>query len=234
MPKVLITQESRSDPQQDPPVTIVSEPHPSLRFAAFTTYFSKPLGELDTPPWLTGLLRADAEAPFARADEVRAAIRDMLRHGGYKPTGRGKPASEYLVRAASEQSLGTINLAVDACNAVSLHSAFPISVIDLDQAAPPFRIGVAAKGERYIFNRSGQEIDLAGLVCLFDSNGACGNAIKDAQRTKTTPDTRRTLSIIWGCTVFEQRLQETETWYRGLLERAGAMSLGVAQEPQAT
>ncbi len=29
-------------------------------------------------------------------------MRKLLRHGGYKPTGRGKPASEYLVRAAGE------------------------------------------------------------------------------------------------------------------------------------
>jgi hypothetical protein len=46
---------------------------------------------------------------------VRAAVRDMLRPGGCKPTGRGKPASEYLVRAASEGQLAPINLAVDAC-----------------------------------------------------------------------------------------------------------------------
>ncbi|PWT81249.1 MAG: hypothetical protein C5B57_10865 [Blastocatellia bacterium] len=199
-----------------------SEPHPSLRFAAFTTCFPEPLGNLPTPPWLAELLRADADAPFTRADNVRVAVRNMLRHSGYKPTGRGKPASEYLVRTASEQALGSINLAVDACNAVSLHSAFPISVIDLDRAAPPFLVAVAGGGERYVFNRSGQEIDLAGLICLFDAQGACGNAIKDAQRTKTCAETRRTLSVIWGCVEFEQRLQETELWYRALLERAGA------------
>jgi DNA/RNA-binding domain of Phe-tRNA-synthetase-like protein len=212
-------------------VTISSDPHPSLRFAAFTTSFPGPLGDLTTPPWLADLLRMDAEAPFTRVDDLRAAVRNMLRHGGYKPTGRGKPASEYLVRAASEHALGSINLAVDACNAVSLHSSFPISVIDLDRATPPFRVGIAGEGERYVFNRSRQEIDLAGLVCLFDSHGACGNAIKDAQRTKTAADTRRTLSVIWGCGEFEQRLRETELWYCGLLERAGATFEGIRREP---
>ena len=44
----------------------------------------------------------------------------MMRHGGYKPTGRGKPASEYLVKAAGNGKLGAINLAVDSCNVVSL------------------------------------------------------------------------------------------------------------------
>jgi DNA/RNA-binding domain of Phe-tRNA-synthetase-like protein len=97
---------------------------------------------------------------------VRVAVRDLLRHGGYSPTGRGKPASEYLVRAASEGALRSINLAVDACNAVSLHSGFPISVVDLARAREPFRIGIAPPGASYVFNASGQTIDLAGLLCL--------------------------------------------------------------------
>ena len=46
----------------------------------------------------SALLALDAEAPVTRSEELRAAVRDMLRQGGYKPTGRGKPASEYLVR----------------------------------------------------------------------------------------------------------------------------------------
>jgi hypothetical protein len=28
--------------------------------------------------------------------------------------------------------------------------------------------------------------------------------------------------VIWGCTGFEERLRETERWYRALLEEAGA------------
>jgi DNA/RNA-binding domain of Phe-tRNA-synthetase-like protein len=148
----------------------------------------------------------------------------MLRAGGYKPTGRGKPASEYLVRAATEGALGPINAAVDACNAVSLHSGFPISVVDLDRARGPFRIATAPAGASYVFNASGQEIDLAGLLCLFDSEGPCANAVRDAQRTKTTADTRRTLSVIWGCAGFEERLAETERWYRALLAQSGAMT----------
>src|SRR5690606_18908924 len=150
------------------------------------------------------------------------AVRDMLRYAGYKPTGRGKPASEYLVRAASEGTLGAINLAVDVCNAGSLNSGFPISVVDLGRSRGPFCIRVATKGESYVFNASGQEIDLAGLPCLYDADGPCANAVRDSQRTKTTPATRDTLSVIWGCAGFEERLRETERWYQELLEEAGA------------
>lgn len=205
-----------------PDLSLQLDDHPLLRVAAFSTRFPAPLGELETPPEVTGALALDAAAPVARDESVRAAVRDLLRHGGYKPTGRGKPASEYLVRAASEGALGAINLAVDACNAVSLHSGFPISVVDLDRARSPFRIGVAPAGASYVFNASGQEIDLGGLLCLFDADGPCANAVRDAQRTKTRAETTRTLSVVWGCAGFEGRLAEAERWYRGLLERSGA------------
>ncbi len=198
------------------------EHHPFLRVAAFTTAFDAPLGAVSTPPSIIAALRLDAAAPLERNEETRAAVRDMLRHGGYKPTGRGKPASEYLVRVASAGALGSINAAVDACNAVSLHSGFPISLVDLDRARAPFRIGVAPEGASFVFNVSGQEIDLAGLVCLYDADGPCANAVRDSQRTKTNADTRSTLSVIWGRRGFEERLAKTEGWYRELLAQVGA------------
>jgi DNA/RNA-binding domain of Phe-tRNA-synthetase-like protein len=201
-----------------------------LRVASFTTTFPRPLGEIPSPAWLVGLLRLDAAAPLARGEDVRAAVRDMLRQGGYKPTGRGKPASEYLVRAAGEGQLSSINVAVDACNAVSLHSSLPISVVDLDRAQAPLRIAVAPAGARYVFNAAGQEIDLEGLVCLCDALGPCGNAVKDAQRTKTTAETRRTLSVVWGSSGHEARLARAAEWYRELLARAGAQTEAVGLE----
>ena len=161
---------------------------------------------------------------------MRKRVRDLLRHGGYRPTGRGKPASEYLIRAAGEGALGSINLAVDACNAASLASHLPISVVDLDRAVPPLRVGLAAEGERYVFNTAGQEIDLKGLLCLFDAEGPCANAVKDSQRTKTGPDTRATLSLVWGCDGLEERLAACLGHYRGLLEDAGATTEDVECE----
>jgi DNA/RNA-binding domain of Phe-tRNA-synthetase-like protein len=202
-------------------------PHPSLRVAAFVTRFSEPLRDRPSPSAILELLRLDAAAPLQRDESVRAAVRDMLRVGGYKPTGRGKPASEYLVRAATEGTLGSINLAVDICNGVSLHSGFPISIVDLDRAREPFRIDVAPEGTSYVFNASGQEIDVAGLVCLLDADGPCANAVRDSQRTKTRAETRSTLSVIWGCTPFETRLAETERWYRRLSGDVGASTEGV-------
>jgi len=211
---------------------ITIEKHPLLRVRVFATDFPTELGELPTPEWLTTLLRTEAESPFAPDEAVRTSVRDLLRYGGYKPTGRGKPASEYLVRAATEGALGSINPAVDACNAVSLHSGFPISVVDLSRANEPFRIGIAPAGASYVFNATGQEIDLSGLLCLFDAAGPCANAVKDSQRTKTHAATRRTLSVIWGVAGFEARLSAAEEWYRELLQRAGAATSMYPSEVQ--
>lgn len=203
-------------------ISIEAIPHPRLRYGAFVSTFPSPLGEIPSPDWLAELLDAGADAPLERDEEVRTAVRDMLRQSGYKPTGRGKPASEYLVRASAEGSLAPINLAVDACNVVSLHSGLPISVVDLDRTQAPFRIALGTAGEAYVFNASGQEIALAGLLGLYDGAGACANAVKDSQRTKTSPATRRTLTIVWGCVGHEERLAHALDWYRALLERAGA------------
>jgi DNA/RNA-binding domain of Phe-tRNA-synthetase-like protein len=207
------------------------DPHPLLRVAAFTTSFVAPLVATATPAAVADALRLDAPAPMQRDETLRAAIRDLLRAGGYKPTGRGKPASEYLVRAATEGTLGAINAAVDACNAVSLHSGLPISVVDLDRASAPFRIGLAPEGSSYVFNASGQEIDLGGLLCVFDALGPCANAVRDSHRTKTRDETRATLSVVWGCAGFERRLEDAERWYRELLEASGASTERVMTAP---
>jgi DNA/RNA-binding domain of Phe-tRNA-synthetase-like protein len=204
--------------------TITAADHALLRASAFTTTLPDPLGTIRTPASVIALLAPGAHASMSRSEDVRAAVRDLLRLGGYKPTGRGKPASEYLVRASEEHALQSINVVVDVCNAVSLHSGLPISVVDTDLAAPPFRIAVADAGTSYVFNAGGQEIDVSGLLCLFDAAGPCANAVKDSQRTKTTAETRRTLSVIWGAKEHEDRLAQATEWYRAMLHDVGAMT----------
>ena len=198
------------------------DPHPLLDLRAFVTVFPGPLAEMPSPVELLALLKVDAAAPLHGDDAVREAARQLLRHGGFKPTGRSKPASEYLLKAVRDGMLSSINLAVDVCNVVSLHSGLPITVVDLDRTRLPLRVGIAPAGSSYVFNASGQSIDLGGLLCLFDADGPCGNAVKDAQRTKTGPDTRCTLSLIWGTVALPECAARTDTWYRELLTHHGA------------
>jgi len=211
---------------------MIIDSHPLLDLRAFTTTFPRALGERPTPPDILALLSVQAEAPFKSDDAVREAVREavraLLRHGGFKPAGRSKPASEYLLRAVGDAALTSINAAVDVCNIVSLHSGLPVSVVDLAKAKSPFRAAVAPAGLSYVFNASGQAIDLAGLLCLFDAEGPCGNAVKDAQRTKTDANTTQTLTVIWGTTALPDRAARAEAWYRQLLHEIGATTQDVA------
>lgn len=203
--------------------TLVIEPHPRLALGVLEIDYPGPIGALASPAWLVALLASGApEAPFSSDEAIRGAVRDVLRHGGYKPTGRGKPASEYLARAASEGTLGSINAAVDLGNAVSLHSGLPISVVDLARVTPPLTVADGASGASYVFNAAGHVIDVEGLLCLHDAAGPCANAVKDAMRTKTTADTTRTLVLVWGAASHRGRLAAALDWYRDLASRLGA------------
>ncbi|MFM7151733.1 MAG: phenylalanine--tRNA ligase beta subunit-related protein [Gemmataceae bacterium] len=210
---------------------ITVAPHPLLDLGCFITVFPRPLGESPTPETLlNGLsLAANMDLPRAESESLlREKIRDLLRSGGFKPTGRSKPASEYLLRASSEASLSSINLAVDACNVVSLHTGLPISVIDLDRSGGCLRIALAQPGDSYVFNPSGQVMELAGLLCLWDQDGPIANAVKDSQRTKTSPGTTRTLSVVWGTQAIPGRTADVVTRYRQILEDCGARTEDVA------
>lgn len=207
-------------------------PHPLLERAAFVTDFPKPLGELASPPELLALHRESEPGsatslplqPCLDEDQrevLRQDVRDVLRHGGHKPTGRGKPSSEYLQRARRERKIPSINLAVDICNSVSVHCGLPISVIDLDRSAPPFSVRVAGE-ESFVFNASGQEIGLRGLLCLYDAQGPIANGVKDSHGTKTSPATTRTLTIVWGPVAHASHVAKAVEWYRSLLSEYAA------------
>jgi DNA/RNA-binding domain of Phe-tRNA-synthetase-like protein len=150
------------------------------------------------------LLRHRAEQASFPPPELKDGIRALLRSGGYKPSGRGKPASEYLAAAARKGSFPRISNAVDAANRYSLLTGLPISLLDLDAAlegTTGLVIRHGAPHERYVFNASGQEIDVAGLLCVArEDGGAVGNAVKDSLATRTSEDTRNLLGVIW-CSV---------------------------------
>jgi len=205
-------------------------PHPLLDTIVFHTMWPKPLDDLATLGDIAHWFSKDAAPPFERPDTVKPTVRDLLRHGGFKPSGRSKPASEYLVSAVAKEKMGSINPAVDCCNVASLYSGLPISVVDLHKGTGPWRLGVAEVGSRYVFNPSGQEIDIGGLISLFDARGPCGGPVKDSQRTKTHPGTTETISVIWGTQGLEGRTALTADWYASLMRSIG----GVVDEIKTT
>ncbi len=195
-------------------VTIV--PHPLLDAVCFVARSKVLASELACSPALEAALTFDP-AVVLPSDDVRGAIRTLLRHGGYKPSGRGKPASEYLAGAYIESRFPRINALVDVCNAVSLHSGLPISLLDYDLLQSDLTITVLPEGTSYIFNPSGQTIDASGLLALSDNAGPAGTPVKDSQRTKTHAGTTATLTVIWGSTALPGRAAAAAERYRELL-----------------
>lgn len=192
--------------------------HPLLELDAFEVRFRAPLGEAAAGLTLPELLERPApELHQVPEAEVKTAVRDLLRHGGFKPSGRSKPASEYLQRAIPEGRLGSINPVVDVCNAASFRFALPISVVDLDLCQGALRVGIAEEGARYVFNTGGQVIDVGGLLGLRDAVGWCANAVKDSQRTKTSDRTTRVGVLVWGTHVLEGRAGLCGRWFREAL-----------------
>jgi DNA/RNA-binding domain of Phe-tRNA-synthetase-like protein len=184
-------------------LTLAVGPHPLAQIGAFSTVFEHPLGEVSAPDVLLAQLAPSgptAHRPFdaSISDEDRTQVRNLLRHGGFKPAGRSKPASEYLQAAYADGRFPRINAAVDACNIASLFSGLPISLIDLDKVVGALSVAICPMGTTYVFNPSGQVIDAGGLLAVFDAEGPTGTPVKDAQRTKTHDQTTRTLAVIWG------------------------------------
>lgn len=200
-----------------PRVELTIHDHPLLEVGAFVTRFARPLSELAASPAIATLIEPTPDARMVSSDTVRAEVRQLLRHGGFRPSGRSKPASEYLHAAHAEARFPRINAAVDACNVVSLWSGLPISLVDVDKLTGALSIGVLPPGTSYVFNPSGQVIDAGGLLCLTDGEGPSATPVKDAQRTKTYDGTRTTLSIVWGTRSLPGRTKKATDWYRELV-----------------
>jgi len=144
-------------------------------------------------------IEAAAREPL-EPDQVKA-IRGLLKYGRYRATGRGKPAHEFLYRAAGEGSFPRVFPAVDTLNAISLRYGLPMSLIDLDLAATTrFSARRGREGESYVFNAAGQSIGLQDLLLLATEpeDEPCANPVKDSMRTKLRPESRRILAVSYA------------------------------------
>ncbi len=157
--------------------------------------------------------------------ELKEAVRAMLRTKEYKPTGRGKPASEYLAQAAREGRFPCINAVVDIINYLSLRSGLPISLLDADVVGAQVEIRRGLPHEKYVFNAAGQEIDLHGLVCVCGNQDGCnlpyGNPVKDSMQGKVTGQTKNVLGVVYcpASGAAHAGLRNLLTEFSGLLSR---------------
>ncbi len=133
-------------------------------------------------------------------DERRRAIRDLLRNGRFRPSGRSKPAQEYLMKVWSAQgTLDLINNAVDANNIFSLRHGLPVSAFDGGKIrGDRLTVRLGREGERYVFNAAGQELDCRDLVLVADERGPIGSPVKDSQATKLFEGATSVIYVVYG------------------------------------
>jgi DNA/RNA-binding domain of Phe-tRNA-synthetase-like protein len=187
------------------------------------------------PPFLDEIVeRARAGGAEFVSAARKAAVRAMLRHGSYKPAGRSKPSSEYLLAAALAGEFPTVNGPVDVNNGISMECGFPASIFDADLSGLDLFLRRGRQGESYEFNRSRQTIALEDLLCVCRKvNGEwmpCGNPVKDCVATKVTASTTRIVAVIFAPSdESEIVLSAAAERYAGLLSsECGARQAGSA------
>lgn len=134
-------------------------------------------------------------------DHLQKGIRSLLKYFGFHPSGRNRPASEYLVKdLLARGCFHAINNVVDINNHLSLVSHLPISIVDLDLSGERLCLRLGNENEEYVFNREGQILSLKNLIVLARAEGdrrAIASPIKDSHSTKISESTKRAFGVIY-------------------------------------
>jgi DNA/RNA-binding domain of Phe-tRNA-synthetase-like protein len=135
-------------------------------------------------------------------EDRRRAVRQLLKLGGFSPSGRNRPAHELLVRDLRERGgFNHINNVVDVNNVVSLESLLPISIFDVDKLAGPLTVRIGEPEEGYVFNQSGQWLDVKRCIvcCRGQTPGEpVGSPVKDSMATKIFEGAASFLGVIYA------------------------------------
>ncbi len=141
---------------------------------------------------------ADYELP----EDRRRAVRQLLKIGGFSPSGRNRPAHELLVRDLRERGeFNHINNVVDVNNVISLQSLLPISIFDVARLDGPLTVRIGEPDEGYVFNQSGQWLDVKRCIicCRGPAPGEpVGSPVKDSMATKIFEGAGDYLGIIYA------------------------------------
>ncbi len=225
--KNLMNYSIRIDPSLDPSPTTLA------------LIWGEGLPSCESAPELPAWAREAAERARAAGETfwpagLKERVRAMLRHGKYRPAGRGKPASEFLLQAALAGEFPNLPPPVLANNVVSLESGYPGSLFDAARSGPELLLRRGRAGESYVFNASGQAIDLTDLLLVCRRAGdawvPCGNPVKDSQETKVHPGTRDVLAVLFvPAGESRERLDRHAARFAELLSsRCGATRAGYA------
>ncbi|MBU1109152.1 MAG: hypothetical protein KKB51_20915 [Candidatus Riflebacteria bacterium] len=158
-------------------------------------------------------------------DQMQKGIRSLLKTFGFHPSGRSRPASEFLFKDLQNRGgFNFINNVVDINNHLSLTSHLPISTFDLEKSGYDLCLRIGLDDETYIFNREGQELSLKKLLVVarhgMDS-AAIGSPVKDSQGTKVFEESKNIAVVIYtsGNVTTEDDMQRLLDRYVRLLKK---------------
>jgi DNA/RNA-binding domain of Phe-tRNA-synthetase-like protein len=145
---------------------------------------------------------------YAIPEQARVAVRQVLKSGGFSPTGRNRPAQELLLNDLQERGgFHHINNVVDVNNVFSLETLLPISIFDAAKLSAPIIMRIATEGEGYVFNQSGQYMDVKrSIICCHSPQDAgpegapIGSPVKDCLATKIYDGASHYVGVIYGTT----------------------------------
>ncbi len=137
---------------------------------------------------------------YAYPDNMQKGVRSLLKTFGFHPSGRSRPASEYLFKdLINRGSFNYINNIVDINNHISLKYKLPISVFDLDKSGFDLCLRVGGETEEYIFNKEGQILTLKKLLLVAKTGAeAIGTPVKDSQATKVFEPTKKIAFFVYS------------------------------------
>ena len=170
---------------------------------------------------------------YTYPDNMQKGIRSLLKTFGFHPSGRSRPASEYLFKDLTNRGgFNYINNIVDINNHISLKYKLPISVFDLDKSGNQLCLRVGNDTEEYVFNKEGQILTLKKLLLVAKTGAeAIGTPVKDSQATKVFEPTNKIAFFVYSSsniTPKEEMTKILEEIGKYLQEEAGATDIAPA------
>ena len=150
------------------------------------------------------LARRIVEEDWDIGEAQRRAVRQALKSGGFSPTGRNRPAQEFLVNDIRERGgFNFISNVVDGNNVWSLETLLPISIFDAEKLDGRLTVRIGQEGEGYVFNPAGHLLDVKRCVVCCRGAGPgepCGTPVKDSMATKVFEGATHFAGVIYAAT----------------------------------
>lgn len=178
---------------------------------------------------INSFVRPMLSPDFIYPDKMQKGVRSLLRGFGFHPSGRSRPASEFLFKDLQNRGcFNFINNIVDINNHISLKTNLPISVFDLEKSGSDLCLRVGEDDETYVFNQEGQVLTLKKLLIVAKTQGEpIGSPVKDSQATKIFEDAKSLLFVVYASSTLtstEEMQQILDEIAQLLKDQAGAQT----------